>query len=141
MSKKNRNAHKTPAGIPAIAEPVVKKTPAPTEPEPAAEETLQVEEETYQTEQETVNITLATCPRCGSAERTPLKEISPRIYTDRGCVIRYRTRCLGRIKPVDRDGNPVLDADGKPVSFECGNRYKVKALVPGAKPHSRKSAS
>ena len=93
---------------------------------------LVVEEEKYQTEQETVPIVLATCPRCGSTERTPLKEITPRIYTNRGCVIRYRTQCLGRIYPVGKDGMPVVDENGEPVSYECGNRYKAKTLVPNA---------
>ena len=101
--------------------------------------TVEVEEEKYQLEQETVNIEalLPTCPRCGSTERTPLKEISPRLYTDRGCIIRYRTKCRGRINPVDKEGNPVVDQEGKPVSYECGNRYKVKKLVPKV----RKAAS
>jgi hypothetical protein len=31
---------------------------------------------------------------------------------------------------VDKDGKPVVDTEGKPVSYECGNRYKVKKLVP-----------
>ena len=97
------------------------------------ESVVQVEEERYQLEQETVEIVLATCPRCGSTERERLKEISPRIPTGRGLLVRYRTRCLGRINPVDKEGKPVVDADGNPVSYECGNRYRVKALVPNVR--------
>ena len=109
---------------------------------PVAEPELVVEEEKYQLEQETVDIVALppTCPRCGSTERTPLKEFSPRLETDRGCVIRYRTQCRGRIYPVGKDGMPVVDGDGNPVSYECGNRYKAKTLVPNDR-QNRKSAS
>jgi hypothetical protein len=30
---------------------------------------------------------------------------------------------------LDKDGNLVVDSDGKPVTYECGNRYKVKKLM------------
>ena len=134
---------KLPAGLPPIAAPI--KEPAP-EPEiPVTNETppehLEVEEEPYQLEQATVEAVLATCPRCGSTERGRLKEISPRIPTGRGLLIRYRTQCLGRINPVDRDGKPVVDTEGKPVSYECGNRYKVKAFVPNVRGKRGKAAS
>ena len=123
--------------------------PAYSEPESAAEETVVaesavetevvVEEEAYQLEQETVSIEAVppACPRCGSTERTPLKEISPRIEMSRGILVRYRTQCRGKIQPVDKDGKPVVDAEGKPIYYECGNRYKVKKTVP----KTRKSAS
>lgn len=129
MSKKKPTV---PAGLPAVAKPV-------TTPEPPSEPAVEVEQEVYQLEQETIEIVAVppTCPRCGSTERTTLKEISPRLTTDRGLIIRYRTRCLGRINPVDRDGSPIVDNDGKPVYYECGCRYKVKKLVP----KTRKSAS
>jgi hypothetical protein len=122
---------KIPEGLPPIPEPIdeaaSEPVPEPIPPE-VAEPEITVEQETYQLEQETVSIMSLppTCPRCGSTERTPLKEISPRIYTDRGCVIRYRTQCLGRINPVDKDGKPMVDNEGKPLSYVCGNRYKVK---------------
>jgi hypothetical protein len=38
---------------------------------------------------------------------------------------------------MGKDGNPVVDEEGKPTSYECGNRYKVKKLVP----KTRRSAS
>jgi hypothetical protein len=125
MSKRKN----VPAGLPPMAaqiEPEATPEPVPEVDEPV----ITVEAETYQLEQETVQIVFATCPRCGSTERTPLKEITPRIYNARGCHIRYRTRCLGRINPVDRNGEPVVDDEGNPVSYECANRYKVKKLVP-----------
>jgi hypothetical protein len=92
---------------------------------------LEVETNDYQTEQEQVVITAVppACPRCGSTERTPLKEISPRLYTDKGCVVRYRTQRLGTIQPVDEHGIPIADDDGKPKTYICGNRYKVKKLL------------
>ena len=130
---------KLPAGLPPVAEPIEKPaTPESTPPE-AAEPAMTVEEEAYQLEQETVTITAEppTCPRCGSTERTRLLEISPRLETDCAVIIRYRTQCRGRIFPVDKEGKPVTDNDGKPISYECGNRYKVKKLVP----KTRKSAS
>jgi len=129
MSKKRR---KVPAGLPAVKMPEDKPEIVPEVPVPETTETLQVEEAEYQIEQDTVFVTDTVCPRCGSPERTAYKEIVPRIYNDRGCVIRYRTKCLGRINPVDKGGNPVVDADGNPVSYECGNRYIVKRLVPRA---------
>jgi len=133
MSRKSRP--KIPDVLPAVAASIH-------EPElqvnaPVIDET----ERDYQIEQETVVVMDAVCPRCGSPERDRLREISPRIYTHQGCVIRYRTKCLGRINPVDKDGKPVVDKDGNPVSYECGNRYKIKKLVPRAKPNDRKSAS
>jgi hypothetical protein len=99
---------------------------------------LEVEEEKYQTEQETVCIveTPPMCPRCGSTERTRLVEFYRTENAD-GHVIFYRTQCRGRIVSVDKDGKIVVDSDGNPVSYECGNRYKVKKLVP----KMRKSAS
>jgi hypothetical protein len=126
MSKK----HHPPTGLPAIAQEEPTDSRRQTAEEPPVIES--VEEEKYQLEQETVDIMAVppTCPRCGSTERTRLKEISPRIPTDRGLVIRYRTKCLGKVQPVDKDGIPVVDADGKPVFYECGNHYKVKKLVP-----------
>jgi hypothetical protein len=47
-------------------------------------------------------------------------------------VIRYRTTCRGQINPVGKDGKPVVDDGGNPVFYECGNRYKAKAIVPNA---------
>jgi len=117
---------KLPAGLPPVAEPI--ETPTAT---------MTVEEEAYQLEQETVEIVDAVCPRCGSSERTRLKEIAPRIETSRGTLVRYRTQCLGKVQPVDKEGKPVVDEEGKPVFYECGNRYKVKKLVP----KTRKAAS
>ena len=116
---------KLPAGLPPVAEPIETATP----PE-AVEPAMTVEEEAYQLEQETVEIVDAVCPRCGSSERTRLKEIAPRIETSRGTLVRYRTHCLGKIQPVDKEGKPIVDEEGKPVFYECGNRYKVKKLVP-----------
>jgi hypothetical protein len=85
MSKKP----KVPAGVPAIAQEIP-AAPEPEVPEQPAVEHLEVEEEKYQLEQETVNIEALppTCPRCGSTERTPLKEISPRLETNSGVIIR-----------------------------------------------------
>ena len=134
MSKSRER--KVPEGLPPIPpEESVQETAQETADDrrqTTAEVVVEVEEETYQLEQETVNITALppSCPRCGSTERTPLKEIAPRIYTDRGVVIRYRTTCRGRIYPVGKDGKPVVDENGNPVSYECGNRYKVRKLVP-----------
>jgi len=134
MTRKRRNI---PAGVPAIATPEVKKETV----EETPPERLEVENEPYQLDQTTVEMTVATCPRCGSTERTRLKEIAPRILTSRGLLIRYRTQCRGRINPVDRDGNPVVDTEGNPVSYECGNRYKVKTLVPNMRGKKHKTAS
>jgi hypothetical protein len=123
MSKQKKVPEGLPP-IPADADPV--SVPEVTEPE------MTVEAEAYQLEQETDSIEALPpiCPRCGSTERTRLKEISPRLETDRGTVIRYRTQCTGQINPVDKDGKPVVDEEGKPVSYQCGNRYKVKKFVP-----------
>jgi len=155
MTKK----HKVPNGFPAIATPPKKRanksggtTTHHPNPLPGGDGTVDptqvgdgivgvVEEEKYQLDQKTVEAVLATCPRCGSTERTPFKEIAPRIPTGRGLLIRYRTQCLGRINPVDRDGNPVVDTEGNPVSYECGNRYKVKAFVPNVRVKRGKAAS
>ncbi|GHT10533.1 hypothetical protein FACS1894170_02780 [Planctomycetales bacterium] len=109
-------------GLPTVAEPM--------EDEPAVG-VLEVERINYQPEQEQVFITAVppSCPRCGSTERSSLKEISPRLYTDKGCVIRYQTQCLGTIQPVDENGIPVVDNKGKPKTYICGNCYKVKKLL------------
>jgi len=137
MTKKRRNI---PAGVPAIATPEVKKTKEAVAEMPPPEH-LEIENEPYQLDQTTVEAVLATCPRCGSTERTRLKEIAPRIPTSRGLLIRYRTQCRGKINPVDRDGNPVVDTEGNPVSYECGNRYKVKTFVPNVRGKKHKAAS
>ena len=131
---------KLPTGLPPVAEPIEKPaTPEPTPPE-AAEPAMTVEEETYQLEQETVEIVDVVCPRCGSSERTPFKEIAPRIETSRGTLVRYRTQCRGQINPVDKDGKPVVDKEGKPVFYECGNRYKAKKIIPNSRTARRKGA-
>ena len=143
MSKSRER--KIPEGLPPLPPEETAQEPTDDRPQTAVaepeivESEIVVEEEKYQLEQETVDIVALppTCPRCGSTERTRLKEFSPRIETDRGCVIRYRTQCRGRIHPVGKDGNPVVDNDGNLVSYECGNRYKVKKLVP----KTRRSAS
>jgi len=134
-----------PKGLPTVATPIKpadgKRQTAEEVAATLEEATLQVEEEKYQTEQEIVNVMVATCPRCGSADRSRLKVISPRIPTSRGLLIRYRTTCRGRINPVDKEGKPVVDVDGKPVSYECGNRYRVHTLVPNVRQKDRKSDS
>ena len=136
MSKRSKT-HESP--IPAYSEP--ESAPLETVAEESTAETkIVVEEDAYQLEQETVEIVDAVCPRCGSSERTRLKEIAPRIETSRGTLVRYRTQCLGKIQPVDKDGKPVVDGEGKPVSYECGNRYKARKIIPNTRTAHRKGA-
>ncbi|GHT42588.1 hypothetical protein FACS189443_5770 [Planctomycetales bacterium] len=91
---------------------------------------LEVEKPNYQIDQEQVVITeeLPVCPRCGSAERTPLNEIM-RHHTDNGMIIRYRTRCRGLIQPLDEDGKLVVDDKGKPKTYLCNNRYRIRKII------------
>lgn len=126
----------TPAGLPPIAAPLDIEETEPPLPSAADQESLEKE---YQTEQEIVSIVAMppTCPRCGSTERTPLKEITPRTYNKQGGTIRYRTKCLGMITPLDRNGKPMLDSAGTPKSFCCGTRYKVSKFVVGLKPRPK----
>jgi hypothetical protein len=118
---------KAPAGLPAVA----KEEEADSSPLAEEEQGIVISiEQEYQLDQETVIAVDAVCPRCGSTERNRLREIAPRIPTERGLIVRYRTQCRGPVNPVEKDGNPVVDAEGKPIFYECGNRYKVKKIIP-----------
>ena len=130
---KNDKTNSPPKGLPPVASPVQADQSTETKEAGLSSE----QEREYQIEQETVNITATppACPRCGSLERTPLKEIVPRLYNQHGCVMRYRTQCCGIITPIDPiTGQSILDDDGEPKSYPCGNRYKVRKLIPGLKP-------
>lgn len=98
--------------------------------------TKKKEKQEYQIEQKVVEIVAEpiACPCCGSTERTRLKEISPRLYNDIGCIVRYRTKCLGEVTPIGLDGNPILDDEGKPKTFCCGRKYMVRKRILGLKP-------